>query len=135
MHRAARAGGTQLGAQFLGTGTGLCPDVDPRPTHAAACEPMVQDAWLPAAQDGRVFLLQATIRGERRRIRRASDQLHASGIQWLHFEGRRARDKSSDLLTGHGVCEVHLSRARLTPSPLLGGLPRYNPDIRVGLPR
>src|SRR5262249_30247101 len=125
-HRAARAGGTQFGAQFLGTGTGLRPDVDPRPTHAAACQPMVHAARLPPAQDGRVLLLQATVRGERRRIRRASDQLHAPGIQWLHFGGRRARDKSSDLLTGHGVCDVHLGETRLTPSPLLGGLPRYN---------
>jgi len=82
--RAARAGGTQLRAQFLGTDTAICPDVDPRPTHAAAREPMVKDAWLPPAQDGRVLLLQPTIRGERHLIRRASDQLHAPGIQWLH---------------------------------------------------
>src|SRR2546425_4752149 len=87
-----RAAGTQLGAQFLGTGTALCPDVDPRPTHAAAREPVVQDAWLPPAQDGRVLLLKLTIRGERHRIRRASDQLHAPKIQWLHYEGRRASD-------------------------------------------
>jgi Protein of unknown function (DUF4238) len=38
LHRAARAHGTQVGAQFLGTGTGVCPHVNPRPTHAAACE-------------------------------------------------------------------------------------------------
>jgi len=72
-HRAAPAGGTQLAAQFLGTGTAVCPDVDPRPTHAAAREPMMKDARLPAVQDARVPLLQPTICGERRLIRRASD--------------------------------------------------------------
>jgi hypothetical protein len=71
LHRAARAGGRQLGAQFLGTGTALRPDVDPRPTHAAAREPVVQDPWLPPAQDGRVLVLKLTIGGERRRIRGA----------------------------------------------------------------
>src|SRR2546426_11502920 len=59
-----RAAGTQLGAQFLGTGTGLCPDVDPRPTHAAACEPMVQDAWLPPAQDGRVYVVRVEVQAD-----------------------------------------------------------------------
>ena len=39
------------------------------------------------------------------------------------LEGRRTSDKASDLLTGQGVCEVHLSRARLNPSPLLGDRP------------
>ena len=39
------------------------------------------------------------------------------------------------MLTGHGGCDVHLSSARPNPSPLLGGLPRYDPHIRVGLPR
>src|SRR6266436_1656966 len=72
-HRAAPAGGTQLAAQFLGTGTALCADVDPRPTYAAAREPVVQDAWLPPAQDGRVPLLKLMIGGERRRIQGASD--------------------------------------------------------------
>src|SRR5262249_18556292 len=91
--------------------------------------------WFLAAQDGRILLLQPTIRGERRLIRRASDQLHAPGIQWLHHGRWRASDKVSHLLTGHGICDVHLSRLRLTPSPLLGGLPRYEPDIRIGLPR
>src|SRR5262249_55520952 len=126
-HRAARAGGTQLAAQFLGTGTALCPDVDPRPTHAAAREPVVQDAWLPPAEDGRVLPLKLAIGGERRRIRGASDQLHAPRIEWLHYGRRRARDKASDLLTGDGGCEVRLGRARLNARPLLGGLPRYNP--------
>src|SRR5262249_33948373 len=102
LHRAGRAGGTQLGAQFLGTGTALGPDVDPRPTHAAARDPVVQDAWFPPAQDGRVPLVKLMIRGERRRIRGASDQLHAPGIQWLHDGGGRARHKAGDLLTGHG---------------------------------
>src|SRR5260370_252934 len=83
-HRAAPTGGTQLAAQFLGTGTALCTDVDPRPTYAAAREPVVQDAWLPPAQDGRVPLLKLMIGGERRRIRGASDQLHAPGIQRFH---------------------------------------------------
>ena len=73
LHRAARAGGTQLGAQLLGIRTALCPNVDPRPTHAPAREPVVKDAWLPAAQDGRIPLLQSAIRGKRHRIRRASD--------------------------------------------------------------
>src|SRR4029450_9941328 len=69
LYRAACAGGTEFGAQFIRTVTALCPNVDPRPTHAAACEPMVQDAGLPAAQDARVLLLQPTIRGERHLIR------------------------------------------------------------------
>ena len=73
LHRAARAGRAQLGAEFLGTGTALCPNVYPRPPHAAAREPVVKDAWLPAAQDGYLPLLQSAIRGKRGRIRRASD--------------------------------------------------------------
>ena len=43
-------------------------------------------------------------------------------------QGQRFADR-------HGGCEVHLSRPRLNPSPLLGGVPRYDPHIRVGLPR
>ena len=42
-------GSTQLGAQFVRTGTDICPNVDPRPTHAAAREPVVKDTWLPVA--------------------------------------------------------------------------------------
>src|SRR5262245_64566706 len=98
LHRAGRAGGTQPGAQFLGTGTALGADVDPRPTHAAAREPVVQDAWLQPAQDGRVPLLKLMIGGERRRIGGTPDQLHAPGIEWLHDGGGRARGKAGDLL-------------------------------------
>src|SRR5215813_7233717 len=118
LHRAGRAGGTQLGAQFLGTGTALGPDVDPRPAHAAARESVVQDAWLPLGEDARVLLLKLTIRGERRCIRRASDQLHAPGIERLHDGSRRAGDEAGDLRTWHRVRDVHLGRAG--PSPLLG---------------
>src|SRR5262245_49087366 len=132
-YRAAPTGGTQLAAQFLGTGTALRADVDPRPTHAAAREPVVQDAWLFPTQDGRVPLLKLMIGGERRRIRGASDQLHAPGIQ--RFHSWRASGKAGDLRTGQGGCDVRLSRARPEASPLLGGLPRYNAHIRVGLPR
>src|SRR5258707_12480105 len=134
-HRAAPAGGTQLAAQFLGTGTALCTDVAPRPTHAAAREPVVKAAWLPPAQDGRVPPLKLMIGGERRRIRGASDQLHAPGIERFHDGGWRASGKAGDLRTGHGGCDVRLSRARPEASPLLGGLPRFNAHIRVGLPR
>src|SRR5439155_7713103 len=48
---------------------------------------------------------------------------------------RSKSDKGRDLLTGHRVCGLHLSSARLNPSPLLGGLPCYGPHIRVRLPR
>src|SRR6516164_5669981 len=95
-HRAAPAGGTQLAAQSLGTGTALCADVDPRPTHAAAREPVVQDAWFPSAQDGGVPPLKLMVGSERCRIRGASDQLHAPGIERLHDGGRRASGKASD---------------------------------------
>src|SRR6516164_2028944 len=94
---------------------------------------MVKDAWLLASQDGRIPRLKPAIRGEGRCIRRASDQLHAAGIQWL--QGRRTSRKESDLRTGQGVWKVHLSRAGLNPNPLLGGLPRYEPHIGVGLAR
>ena len=67
MHLAARAGGSQVRAQFLGARAAFRPDADPRPTHAAAREPMVDDAWLPVRQDGGVLLLQSAIRGKRRR--------------------------------------------------------------------
>src|SRR5258707_9888060 len=100
-YRAAPAGGTQLAAQFLPTGTALCTDADPRPTYAAAREALVQDAWLPPAQDGRVPLLKLMIGGERRRIRGASDQLHAPGIQRLHDGGWQAlprAEQTADML-------------------------------------
>jgi hypothetical protein len=82
---------------------------------------MVKDAWLPAAQDGRIPRLKPAICGEGRCIRRASDQLHGPGTQRL--QGRRTSRKESDLRTGQGVWEVHLSRAGLNPGPLLGGCP------------
>src|SRR5262249_51479262 len=45
------------------------------------------------------------------------------------------RDKSGVSLAGPAVGAVHPGGPRLPPTPLLGGLPRYNPHIRVGLPR
>ena len=69
LHRAARAGGAQRGAQFLGTGVALRSDVDPRPTHAPAREAMVKDAGLAAAKDGRIPFVQSVIGGKCRGIR------------------------------------------------------------------
>ena len=54
LHLAARAGGSQVRAQFLGARAAFRLDADPRPTHAAAREPMVDDARLPVCQDGGV---------------------------------------------------------------------------------
>src|SRR5260370_273723 len=133
-HRAAPAGGTQLAAQFLRTGTALCTDVDPRPTHAAAREPVVKDAWLPPAQDGRVPPLKLMIGGERRRIRGASDQLHAPGIERFHDGGWRASGKAGDLRTGHGGGGGRLRPARPGGGPLLRGVPPYNTGRRAPLP-
>src|SRR5258707_13206920 len=125
-HRAAPAGGTQLAAQFLGTGTALCTDVDPRPTHAAAREPVVKDAWLPPAQDGRVPPLKLMIGGERRRIRGASDQLHAPGIERFHDGGWRASGKAGDLRTGQGGGGGGGGAGPPAARPIFGGLPPYN---------
>ena len=68
LHLTARAGGSQVRAQFLGACAAFRPDADPRPTHAAAREPTVDDAWLPVRQNGGVLLLQSAIRGKRRRV-------------------------------------------------------------------
>src|SRR5262245_1802242 len=48
LHQTARAGCAQVRAQFFGTRAALRPDVDPRPAHAAAREPVVNDVWLAA---------------------------------------------------------------------------------------
>src|SRR5260370_27383430 len=133
-HRAAPAGGTQLAAQFLGTGTALCTDVDPRPTHAAAREPVVKDAWLPPAQDGRVPPLKLMIGGERRRIRGASDQLHAPGIERFHDGGWRASGKAGDLRTGHARGAARLAAARPRSGPLARAVPRPPPPSTLPLP-
>src|SRR4029453_10486722 len=68
-------GSPQVRAQFFGTRAALRRDVDPRPTHAAARESVVNDVWLAVRQNGRVLLLQLAIGAERRCIGRASDQL------------------------------------------------------------
>src|SRR5450830_122022 len=135
LHQTARAGGTQVRAQFFGTRAALRPDVDPRPAHAAAREPMVNDAWFAARQDGRVLLLQLAIGGERRRVGRASDQFHAPGIGRFGYGRRRTSEKASDLPTRHGVCNVHLGRARLNSGPLLGGLAGHEGHIGARLAR
>jgi hypothetical protein len=50
-----------LRAQFLGGRAAICRDAPVRPTHASAAKPMVNDERLPAAQYGRVFLLDSAI--------------------------------------------------------------------------
>src|SRR5262249_58484913 len=124
--------GTALGAPFPGPSAALGPAVDPRPTHAAAREPVVQAAWLPPAQDGRVLPLKLMIGGERRRIGRASDQLDAPGIERLHDGGGRARDKAGDLLTGHGGGGGDLGSARPRGGPLARGVAPGEPPPRLG---
>src|SRR5260221_11839210 len=89
-HRAAPAGGTQLAAQFLGSGTALCTDVDPRPTHAAAREAGAKDACLPPAQDGRVPPRMLMIGGEGPRIPASSAQLKAPRDERVHDRSSRA---------------------------------------------
>src|SRR5215831_2095887 len=133
LHQTARAGCAQVRAQFFGTRAALRPDVDPRPAHAAAREPVVNDAWLVARQDGRVLFLQLAIGAERRRIGRASDQLHAPGIGGFGDGRRRTSEKASDLPTRHGVW--HLGRASLSSGPLLGGLAGHEGHIGARLAR
>src|SRR5262249_48941973 len=47
LHQTARAGCAQVRAQFFGTRAALRSNVNPRPAHAAARKPVVNNVWLP----------------------------------------------------------------------------------------
>src|SRR5262249_28305286 len=135
LHPTARAGRAQVRAQLFGTRPTVRPDGDSRPAHAAAREPMVNDAWLAVRQDRYVPLLQLPVSCECRRVGRASDQFRGPGVGRFGCGCRWAREKASHRPAWHRFRDVHLSKVRLDSSPLLGGLAGYDTHIGARLAR